>query len=518
VQPGEISVTQGDAEFAMIHGKAERLAKRLNGDDMLGDPRKVSGESRVLKGIAFMRRRKSSHKVWTFRRSDIGKVAALLGVGHDEMTLKDVQPGEIRVNHCDAEFARMHGVTQNLAKRLNGDEMLGDPNKVSGESRVLKGIVFTRRRSGPHRVWTFRRSDIGNLAASLGVGYDKVILKDVQPGEISVTQSDAEFAMIHGNTSSLAKRLNGDDMLGDPEKASEESTTLEGILFMRRWNVSKKVWTFPSADLHRLERILAKLGIINPNSIYGWYDGVTVEELKDMDAETLRDELVRFDSNEERQVALILQHYGFIKTFDPGRNLQVKMLECSRSLADFVLDIKPTIVLEHHPDYYEEKLNLNSKEERFLKALREINDDELVEGLLEYYSGDLSGEPKDAATRMFLGGYFGTGELDFYDLRRMAMIHASPVFDEFTRYVRTRTVGDLFDHWPLYYEPKGELSRSEARQEFEETVLETRAKTERFDATVLPIIFEGEEDVDSETNPSRAEYAQTGQIDPPIAP
>jgi len=194
-----------------------------------------------------------------------------------------------------------------------------------------------------------------------------------------------------------------------------------------------------------------------------------------------------------------LKRYGFMKSFETGKNLHVNMLKGFKHNADFVLkigrDSKSTIVLEHHPDIHETRHDLNYKEKAFLDALEGVDDTELIEGLFEYYFGDLKGEPKDAATRMFLGGHFGSNEIDFYDLRRMAMIKASPLFDENTRYIRTRTVADLFDQliWPLYYELKGILTRDEARQEFDEAVQDVQAQTQRFDATILPIIFDGDE-------------------------
>jgi len=517
VQPDEVRVSKYDSDFARLHGDTIHIALQLNSVEMLGDPNKAEEETKILKGILFTRRRSGAHRVWTFHKSNIAKVAALLGVGYDEAILKDVQPNEIRITFYDAEFTRFHGNTTILAKRLNGYEILGDPDEASEESKTIEGITFTRRASGRRRVWTFSRSDIYRVADLLGVGCDKVLLKKIQPDEIKVTERNPSLARLPGNARDYAHRLKGDDLLGDPEKASEESRTLFGIVFTRRLVSSSKVWTFRSADLHKLERALTKLGIINVKKIYGWHKRDGLKGLKNKDVEALRNELIFFDSNEERQVALMLQRYGFIKDLETGRNLQVEMLRGLRFFADFVLktestDAASTIVLEHHPDYLEDKLDLNFRERAFLKVLGEVDDDQLIEGLLDYYSGDLEAKPKDSATRMFLGGYLGTGELDFYDLRRMAMIHASPLFDEFTRYARTRKVDDLFDQliWPLYYESKGNMTRSEARQEFEEAVLETKAKTERFDATVLPMIFEGDEDVDSETGPTGEQYAQRG--------
>ncbi|MFC1496479.1 hypothetical protein ACFL52_03595, partial [Candidatus Margulisiibacteriota bacterium] len=76
-QEEEIAVTNGDKEFQKIYGDTEKIVAELK--KLIGDPEEATEVINDKYSVIFIRRRNGRHKIWTFRKEDLPKVAKLLG-------------------------------------------------------------------------------------------------------------------------------------------------------------------------------------------------------------------------------------------------------------------------------------------------------------------------------------------------------------------------------------------------------------------------------------------------------
>ncbi|MDD5382328.1 MAG: hypothetical protein PHH60_01555, partial [Candidatus Margulisbacteria bacterium] len=313
IQPGEVRVTHHDPEFSRLWGDTEKNEQSLKKE--LGDPEQCFEESKERGGVHFDRRLSGPNKVWVFQPDAFSGVAGLLKTGYDEVKLKEVQPGEVRVSCNDSEFRRLWGSPIKNVESLNSEGLLGHPEQCFKESKERGGVHFDRRLSGPNKVWVFQPTAFSGVAGLLKTGYDEVKLKEVQPEEIRVTRTDPEFVNLGGNNRRYAKALNSEDMLGDPERCSEESREQGGVCFNRRRSGSHKRWVYQPQDRLKVERYLIQKGVINEKQIFCWHEDFCLEVAGDQRRLAAIEQRMSFASNEERTVGLLLKRYGLIDQF-----------------------------------------------------------------------------------------------------------------------------------------------------------------------------------------------------------
>ncbi|MFA6548535.1 MAG: hypothetical protein WCT39_01205 [Candidatus Margulisiibacteriota bacterium] len=246
-------VGDGDANFFRLLGASANLARRLSG--LLGQPDQVSEETKERGGVTFTRRRNKPKIVWTFKEKDIQKVAELLGVKVFETVLEEFKSDEIRVSQSEERLWPIHGRTNDLVGRLRILLEADDTGTIIKITKMLEGVVFTRRMARNCPVWTFKAANLADVAEKiLNSKLDKVVLSEPRADEIRVTGGDENFTRLHGSATELALQLNNE--LGDPGEATEETRGYQGMVFTRRWNEPKKVWTFKAADLPRVAAVL----------------------------------------------------------------------------------------------------------------------------------------------------------------------------------------------------------------------------------------------------------------------
>jgi hypothetical protein len=251
VQSGDIVVSdENTGEFTRFHQNPRTLYAEMIA--ALGDPRVETHETRPYRGITFSIRWNGTWKVWTFPAAEINKLGAALGLRVDEKLLMRVQPDEVRVVFGSTELKRFHDRNLHPVDRLH--DLLGKPELETVEQRPLEGVIFTRRRGGNKRIWTFKKSDLERVGTLLGVGVNTEALSPVRPNEIYASTSCRQFFRLHGRTIDLVQRLK--DEIGDPVKMTADPPTYQGVCFYRRNNRTKSVLAFAVADLDNVGRIL----------------------------------------------------------------------------------------------------------------------------------------------------------------------------------------------------------------------------------------------------------------------
>lgn len=108
----------------------------------------------------------------------------------------------------------------------------------------------------------------------------------------------------------------------------------------------------------KIEETKEESGIRKKNGLNYW-----VENFKSFKnqlfIETILDSGIKFDSGEERLVALLLQKYKLLASIKPGENYQVPSSQDSSTRFDFILKSKSSdnnFVFEYHPEYQEKRL------------------------------------------------------------------------------------------------------------------------------------------------------------------
>ncbi|MFC1496692.1 hypothetical protein ACFL52_04680 [Candidatus Margulisiibacteriota bacterium] len=251
VQAGEIVVVNTDKNFQRIHGRTIEVVKQLK--KLIGNPEEVSGNINIEHGILFTKRKRGRNNVgWTYKENDFVAVANLLNRNYDMGILERVKPEDVAISANDKNFQRIHGKSEKLVCQMK--ELLGDPEQVSEVINDRHGILFTKKRRGPGKVWTVEEEYLPAVARLLEKKYDLEILENINSEEIAVTNTDIEFQRIHGTTSEVVNKIK--DLIGDPEKVPEVINSEYGIIFSRRRKGSRKVWAFKHEDLSAVAELL----------------------------------------------------------------------------------------------------------------------------------------------------------------------------------------------------------------------------------------------------------------------
>ncbi|NQU18140.1 MAG: MBL fold metallo-hydrolase [Candidatus Saganbacteria bacterium] len=466
--PGEIVVTGHDNHFQRIHGATNEVAKSLN--TLLGKPNEASKVLNDEHGVIFTRRYKGpSKKVWTFRESDLPAVAKLLNRKYDKNILEQIKPGEIAASKNDDLFKRIHGTKHEVAKTLN--TLLGDPTKVSEVINDEHGVLFTRRHKVNMKVWTFKESDLPAVAKLLGHGFDESLLEHIKTGEIAITGTDNHLKRIHGSTFEVARKLNA--FLGNPEEVSEILNDEHGATFSRRYSSTsknRKLWTFKREEWLKVCHLLYREGIINPDT----FVGISQEVFGGDKVINAPFSINSFQSKEERKVALLLKLFGQIDTLQDGINCQIKSTKNSQHTFDFLIrtkrvNLEQKIIIEHHPDYHEDRKDKNQIEKEYLKLLERLDkrkqiDPDTINQLLGLFE-----DPQNASALKLLDRQINPNQRDLYDITRLVLMELNPKLHD-CKYLRTRSTDDLFEHfiWPNFYKPQGRLSYQQAKRAFNE--------------------------------------------------
>lgn len=488
IQPGDVRIVDnGDLEFCRLHGNTQKLAERMN--VLLGDPKMSHEESQNYQGVTFTRKLNRNHWVWTFRVGDLGAVAGLLGVKYDNTRLRPYEKGEVRIiANNDDNFARIHGKAKNIADRLNG--LLGLPEEFTNETVSYGGVVFTRRYSRSNIIWTFLEENIDLVGKILGLRVDKTILEEVKPDEIRiVAHREEKMQSMFENPERIAKIVNS--ILGDPNDSTETTVEYQGLVFNRRKSGSRnRVWALSVAGLKRLKAFFVAQGIIS-NRRFAWPQDVARGE--DLSAvEGSNDELILFDSNEERKIGLILFAYGLIQSFRPGINMQVRASATTKHCFDYCVEVEKAgkkigVVIEHHPG--SQDLNVRKIESQFVRLLVMLEDDAVADELIDLYY-DPAHQPNNPTVLKLLSRQANFKQRDRYDLQRLVLLELGKNHQAH-QYIRTRRIRDLFESfiWPFVCQPSGEFEKGEGYKQFRQTIKRIDKEVEAFDQKHLPQSF-----------------------------
>ena len=269
VQRGEVSIAQSGDVFKKISSNGRFLAKKLN--ELLGDPKGYPTGEQTIDGVTFYHRKSGTNDVWTFKETDLNKVAMIL----DSRVVFPVQLGEVSITRMNEVFQTISSNARFLAKKLN--EQLGDPKAHPPGEQTIDGVTFYHRKSRTKDVWTFKETDLDkvkeiaikllsiqktnhNATSMRTVIEAEVIIKryDFPPNDFVVGLSNPILAALSIDPKEFAKQLT--DELESLGSNSDASKTYQGVTFYHRHSNDEDFWVFKKEDFVKVcENILMQM-------------------------------------------------------------------------------------------------------------------------------------------------------------------------------------------------------------------------------------------------------------------